>query len=964
MKKCRALSLFSLGALFCASTALAQSNNYEFRIIYSLMKNKDIAGLQNAKENGVWIDATDSYDVNSLCYAVYQKDYDGYELLKALQANPNPPCLDKMSDEYRDSFFANKPYSTKYAYLYPKPETKLITPAVQTTAVIAGIAAGTAIGIAGGGASGESGEDEKNPNPPTTTGFPSPLNLNPASFQTAEFNKGNFLDNIGAQYAYARGYTGYKVSRNADGSLTDGENSITTDKINVAIFDGGVYSNNPKLNPNILKDVDGNVVGYNYDFGPCTTTNNTTCFKYDGTNLYLESGGTEQLLGAYSPQNWAEYIKHFKTDYVWSETDSTPHYVEDPNIDPDAMSSHGTHVAGIVGAITDGTGMHGVAPNVNLMPVIFNPILNLNTNMAFFNDISTYTSIVNMSFGPESTASFNAQNYGDYFANTDALTDFFDKNSILVAAAGNEGQAQPSAPSATPNEVANAANLFLTVVAVDNNNVITNYSNHCGAASAWCIAAPGGTADSPIYSTTGENGFGDMIGTSMAAPTVSGSLAVLLGAFPNLTPQQAVEILFTTATDLGAAGIDDIYGHGLVNLNAATAPIGTILIPGGDSTTSSLLALNNTRISLPHNVASVMEQLPEKLIVLDKYARAYPVTTKSLFQTTDARDVLKNDMEHFIRHDKVNKVKFSDEISMSFTNKISDVSGDLPLGSMEFNYKTSDNNNVQFSYSENTQYNQGDYFSKARSNPFINMNDAYGLKSQYAINETFGFDVGIFSGKNGFYNDDERLRMQNDNNMSAIDYLFSIKPSEYVTFGIKGGFLQESGSVLGMRGSGAFATDDTMTIYNGLELALTPLADISIIASYYQGQSKTGKSSNNSLMSMSDLTSESLSLDVGYQMNSEEKFGLQIASPLSIRGGSMMFDLPISRDPTEDIIYRERYSIAMRAPARELDFGLYFNHENIDESWYRAELGTRINPDGLNVAPDYRMMLGYGSPLN
>ena len=58
---------------------------------------------------------------------------------------------------------------------------------------------------------------------------------------------------------------------------------------------------------------------------------------------------------------------------------------------------------------------------------------------------------------------------------------------------------------------------------------------------------------------------GWLSGTSFSAPHVAGALALLLQAFPSLTGQQALQILFQTATDLGAPGVDPIYGHGLVD---------------------------------------------------------------------------------------------------------------------------------------------------------------------------------------------------------------------------------------------------------------------------------------------------------------------------------------------------------------------------------------------------------------
>ena len=108
---------------------------------------------------------------------------------------------------------------------------------------------------------------------------------------------------------------------------------------------------------------------------------------------------------------------------------------------------------------------------------------------------------------------------------------------------------------------------WLSVVALNSNNTIANYSNGCGLAMYWCISAsgtgiygPGATSNSNYYSASG---------TSFAAPHVSGALAVIKSAIPDMPMSVVRFILLTTATDLGVAGIDGLYGHGAVNLATA-----------------------------------------------------------------------------------------------------------------------------------------------------------------------------------------------------------------------------------------------------------------------------------------------------------------------------------------------------------------------------------------------------------
>lgn len=109
------------------------------------------------------------------------------------------------------------------------------------------------------------------------------------------------------------------------------------------------------------------------------------------------------------------------------------------------------------------------------------------------------------------------------------------------------------------------AGTFIIAVAVDKNLEIADFSNYCGAAKAWCLAAPG----VEVYSTYPISTYEYDTGTSMSAPFVTGSAAVLRQVFPYMTARQIIEVLLITSTDIGNPGIDEIYGHGLINLGKA-----------------------------------------------------------------------------------------------------------------------------------------------------------------------------------------------------------------------------------------------------------------------------------------------------------------------------------------------------------------------------------------------------------
>jgi subtilase-type serine protease len=118
---------------------------------------------------------------------------------------------------------------------------------------------------------------------------------------------------------------------------------------------------------------------------------------------------------------------------------------------------------------------------------------------------------------------------------------------------------------------------LIAVVAVGPEKVIAPYSNRCGVTWRWCMAAPGGResqaheADWETHMLAPENdgNYTLGMGTSLAAPVVSGAAAVLRQAFPYLTARQIIELLLTT-TDTSAHLSDRaVYGRGLLHLGRA-----------------------------------------------------------------------------------------------------------------------------------------------------------------------------------------------------------------------------------------------------------------------------------------------------------------------------------------------------------------------------------------------------------
>ena len=138
----------------------------------------------------------------------------------------------------------------------------------------------------------------------------------------------------------------------------------------------------------------------------------------------------------------------------------------------------------------------------------------------------------------------------------------------------------------------------------DGDYEIASFSNRCGIAADWCIAAPGQSVRAAFFGpdpddgSPGARGAFSPSGTSVAAPMVTGGLAVMKHYFRHqLSNTALVERLFETADKTGIYADRGVYGQGLMDLGAATAPVGATAISLGERVDGPASALPGTRFS-------------------------------------------------------------------------------------------------------------------------------------------------------------------------------------------------------------------------------------------------------------------------------------------------------------------------------------------------------------------------------
>ncbi|EMP2577846.1 autotransporter outer membrane beta-barrel domain-containing protein, partial [Serratia marcescens] len=369
----------------------------------------------------------------------------------------------------------------------------------------------------------------------------------PASWRSSEFNAEWGLGAIHADQAYAAGYTGKGIK--------------------LGIFDQPVYAKHPE-------------------------------FAGENKVINLVTEGIREYTDPYIPVKKGDAFRYDGT----------------PSVDSDGtLGSHGTHVGGIAAGSRDGGAMHGVAFNAQIISAE-NGDPGPEDGIILGNDGAVYQAgwdalvasgarIINNSWGIGITEKFDEGGYDPaypHFTVNDAQKQFDQIKQILgtkpggayqgaidaarsgvvtIFAAGNDGNLNnPDAMAGLAYFVPDIAPNWLSVASLqDPTNTgdysISTFSSRCGYTASLCVSAPGTRVySSVIEGTSVENlttGYAKYSGTSMAAPHVAGSVAVLMERFPYLNGAQVAEVLKTTATDMGAPGIDALYGWGMINLGKA-----------------------------------------------------------------------------------------------------------------------------------------------------------------------------------------------------------------------------------------------------------------------------------------------------------------------------------------------------------------------------------------------------------
>ncbi len=399
--------------------------------------------------------------------------------------------------------------------------------------------------------------------------------FDPAAFVDTEFRRSGALERIGAQYAYARGYTGKGVL--------------------VAVLDSGLYARHPEFRGRVVGGWNFRPDQRPWDYADTDLDEDTGRIEGHGTHVAGIIGAARDGAGMHGVAYEAGLLGlRIDFDRDWTAFDHAIRagaQVLNGSYGPDGTPP----VMMPDPANPDGPQIHnpGYWDNVVAHPERLKyqmvPIGDLRTQAAMLRRAAAADILMVFAAGNDyreyKDQASHVSGYGMYHLIT---PDFFLHGGVdpMFRFLDDEATTDPYDPAqfvvvdftdarVSGLDFSDLGGSMLSVVSVGPSGEIASYSNRCGQAAMWCLAAPGGDGGAdgdPIWSTNPDpaNGYYvTMSGTSMAAPVVTGAAAVLRQAFPYMNARQVIEVILTTTDDDGIYANHETYGRGLLDLGKA-----------------------------------------------------------------------------------------------------------------------------------------------------------------------------------------------------------------------------------------------------------------------------------------------------------------------------------------------------------------------------------------------------------
>jgi len=496
---------------------------------------------------------------------------------------------------------------------------------------------------------------------------------------------------------------------------------------------------------------------------------------------------------------------------------------------------------------------------------------------------------------------------------------------LLVFAAGNESAPNPTYPASLVSHLAGGG---IAVGALDRNGQIAWYSNRAGNARQYYLVAPG-------YSP-----YSQYIGTSFAAPYVSGTAAAILAQNPRLTAQQVSEIILGSADDMGAPGTDTIYGRGRLNTAAALAASGEVSTPSDSGGGSGIGA---AALVVGGGVAAALIMKNRKLeetLVLDQYERPYQVDLEELITVSDETPGLSGLMQGLRRVTEASETRLGETtyLGVWFDRPSRWYYDDMSLAAAEADAVQAWSMSLQYGaaagawYALNMNLDPRQFFGAAEEvSPFA-VFDRRSLTAPYAgfaddgdmLMSGYRFGNGVDLRLGAIDMDEGR-----DFGVRSRSVLFegSARVQPGLRLALQLSALDEERSLLGGSSGGSLAVDGAGTLAAGLVANLDVTPDVSLQTGYSLGWTRVREHRDALLRDVTTLRSDTYGLGVQLAgaWAGDDALGITVSRPLQVNDGALTLSVPHDIDIATGRISHARERIDFAGVPRETDVELGYH---------------------------------------
>jgi Subtilase family len=535
---------------------------------------------------------------------------------------------------------------------------------------------------------------------------------------------------------------------------------------------------------------------------------------------------------------------------------------------------------------------------------------------------------------------------------------------IIVISAGNDGVKDPAA-AVNPDlfaQIANdplARNLVIIAGALDSSNAaLAGFSNKAGNGATHYLGALGSRVRG-----IDETGAAFLFsGTSFSAPIISGAVALLAGAFPNLTGAQIVDLLFRTANDLGSTGVDGEFGQGALNLTRAFAPQGATSL-AGSAIPVSLTASGTT--SAPLGDAG---KTGFSAVVLDSLGRAYETEIGGAKASAPIAPRLAQGLSIGTRSVGFQTGRVVASLSVAQASSDSSAERLLLTGQQTGHARAlagqiiaqlGERTNVAFGISQSGLALAKDY-RESESKGFLIGRSAtrdWGFdaraKSGIALGHRLGGVELSIAGETGAVSNFDRTPRIRNGDQRYNYAAFSIGAARQLGPLALGGhatWLRESDTLLGSRLADVFGVNGADSLFADANIALTPARDWRISAAWRQGWTRL--SAAGARQGIDRLQTSAWSFDIARDnlFAGSDSLALRIAQPLRISKGGLNLSLPTAYDYATQAARFGISRINLAPKGRELDveaaYSLPFAGGSLGTNLY-----WRRDPGNIAAAP-------------